>query len=127
MSKIGLDKGTDAQVKKVAKLMITEHTKMNADLKALAGKKQVTLPATNTADMAGMQSMPETKGKEFDQAWTSQMLMQHDAKINELQNVLTQTDDADIKALINKALPKVKMHRDMLAKITSNTGSTQPQ
>ncbi len=77
--------------------------------------------------MSGMPSMPETKGKEFDQAWANQMLTQHDAKISELQNVLTQTEDADIKALINKALPKVKMHRDLLSKITSNTGSTQPQ
>jgi putative membrane protein len=127
MSKMGRDKGTDAQVKKVANLMITEHTQMNADLKKLAGKKQLTLPATNTAGMAAMPSMPETKGKEFDQAWASQMLTMHDAKINELQNVLTQTEDADIKALINKALPKVKVHRDMLAKITSTTGSTQPQ
>jgi predicted outer membrane protein len=42
MSKMGQSKGTDAQVKKAASLMVTDHTQMLADLKALATKKGLT-------------------------------------------------------------------------------------
>jgi putative membrane protein len=125
--KMGRDKATNAQVKKAATQMMTDHTQMLSDLKTLAGKKQVTVPAANTADMSAMPSLSGATGKEFDQAWASEMLTMHEAKLNELQNVLSQTQDADIKALATKALPKIKMHRDMLSKITTSTGSTQPQ
>ena len=125
--KMGRDKGTDAQVKKAAAQMMSDHTQMTSDLKKLAAKKQVTVPAANNADMPAMPSMSGAAGKEFDQAWASQMLTMHEVKISELQNVLSQTQDADIKALATKALPKIKMHKDMLSKITSSTGSTQPQ
>jgi putative membrane protein len=126
LSRVGRDKGTDAQVKKAAQQMITDHTQMLVELKTLASKKQVTVPAANTK-MSGMLGLPDAKGKEFDQAWASQMLTMHEAKIRELQNVLNQTQDADIKALATKALPKIKMHSDLLIKITSTTGSSQPQ
>jgi len=124
--KMGRDKGTSASVKKAAAQMMKDHTQMASDLKTLAAKKQVTVPAAST-DMSGMSSMSGASGKEFDQAWASEMLTMHDAKISELQNVLSQTQDADIKALASKALPKIKMHRDMLSKITASTGSTQAQ
>ncbi len=124
--KMGLDKGTSASVKKAAAQMMTDHTQMASDLKTLAAKKQVTVPAAST-EMSGMSSMSGASGKEFDQAWASEMLTMHDAKISELQNVLSQTQDAEIKALASKALPKIKMHRDMLSKISASTGSTQAQ
>jgi len=124
--KMGRDKGTGASVKKAASQMMTDHTQMASDLKTLAAKKQVTVPAANT-DMSGMPSLSGASGKEFDQSWASEMLTMHEAKISELQNVLSQTQDADIKALASKALPKIKMHRDMLSKITTSTGRTQAQ
>lgn len=124
--KMGRDKGSNAQLKKAAAQMFTDHTQMASDLKKVAGKKQVTVPAAN-GDMSAMPNMSSASGKEFDQEWASQMLTMHEAKINELQNVLSQAQDADIKALATKALPKIKMHRDMLSKLTSSTGSTQPQ
>jgi putative membrane protein len=123
---MGRDKGTDAQVKKAAAQMIVDHGQMLKDLQSLAAQRQVTVPAANT-NMAHS-ALPDTKGKEFDQAWASQMVTMHEAKINELQNVLNQTQDPDIRALASKALPKIQKHRDMFLKITTTTtGSTQPQ
>jgi predicted outer membrane protein len=46
------------------------------------------------------------------------MLAMHEAKMAELQSFLNTTQDADLKALANKALPKIKMHRDQLTRIS---------
>jgi putative membrane protein len=117
MSKMGQSKGTDAQVKKAASLMVTDHTQMLADLKALATKKGMSNHDGHNMDMSSMPSLPG-QGREFDKMWTSQMLAMHEAKMAELQSFLNTTQDADLKALANKALPKIKMHRDQLTTIS---------
>ncbi len=124
LAKLGREKG-DAQVKKVSAQMITEHTLMLNYFKALAGKKQVAIPAANMSDTAMMGIMKRASGKEFVNAWAGHMLTMHEAKIAELESALDQTQDADIKALINKGLPKIKMHRDMIAKISEASVNTQ--
>lgn len=114
LSKLGKSKSTDKQVKAVANQMIADHTQMLKDVKALAAKKHVTLPEYNTMPAT---DLGNATGKEFDKMWVQHMLTGHEAKLAELQSVINSTQDADIKALAGKALPKVQMHRDMLAKI----------
>lgn len=114
LSKMGQNKATNAQLKKVAGQMITEHTQMLNELKALAGKKQVTVPTSRQMDMSSMPGLAGASGKEFDNMWQSEMLKMHEAKIAELESVMQQTTDADIKNLATKALPKIKHHREML-------------
>jgi predicted outer membrane protein len=122
LAELGLDKGTDAGVKKAATQMIVDHRQMLNDLMALAAKRKVAVPAANTGIITNP-TLSQATGKEFDQTWATQMLNMHEAKINELQNVLAQTHDSDIKSLAAKALPKIKMHREMLAKIVSSIGA----
>jgi putative membrane protein len=118
MSKVGRDKGTDAQVKKIASQMITDHTQMLNDLKAIAPKKGASTHEGHTMDMSSMPALGNASGREFDKLWTSQMLTMHESKLVELQSFVNTTQDADLKALATKAMPKIKMHRDMLATIS---------
>lgn len=117
LAKAGLNKGTSAQVKKVAALMINEHTIMLNDLKKLAAKKGVSQKSFSH-DMSSTSEMNTASGKDFDQKWATEMLTMHEAKIAELENYISLSSDEDIKAAAGKALPKVKMHRDMLMKIS---------
>lgn len=125
LTKLGRDKATNPQLKKLAAQMMTEHTQMLRDVKALATRKSMQSQTSGMAAMGGdttmIASLRGTSGKDFDNSWSGQMLTMHDAKIRELEGALSQTQDADIKALINKGLPKIKAHRDMLAKL-SNAG-----
>lgn len=114
LSKLGRDKATSAAVKKVAGQMITDHTAILNDLKRLAARKGATnqlheMPVMPPADMSA--------GTDFDAKWASAMLTMHEAKIDELEKFMATTRDAGIKAAIGKALPKIRAHRDMLAKI----------
>ncbi len=116
LSKMGLNKGTSPQVKKAAAVMITDHTAILNDLKKLAAKKQSGFTGNQMKGMA-MPSINMQKGQDFNQAWATQMLTMHETKIAELESFIGLTQDTELKAAAIKALPKIKMHKDLLLKI----------
>lgn len=122
LSKLGQSKGTSAQVKKVAAVMLTDHTIILNDLKRLAAKKGVSQKGS-MSDMSDMLT-DISPGTDFDKAWASQMLTMHEEKIAELENYISLSADKDIKAAASRALPKVKMHRNMLMKISGAKSKT---
>lgn len=116
LSKLGRDRGTSAAVKKAATVMITDHTAILNDLKKLAGKTAGSKEST-MSDMHEMSPADIPEGKEFNTKWASAMLTMHEAKIDELEKFMGTTHDAQLKAAIGKALPKIRSHTALLAKI----------
>jgi len=84
------------------------------------------MQAMHGQNMAAMQSLQNATGTEFNTQFVSQMLAMHDAKLAELQAASTSLTDPELKLLVTKAIPKIRMHRDMLAKMTKggSTGNT---
>jgi len=82
-------------------------------------------------NMAAMQALQNATGTEFNTQFVSQMLAMHEAKLSELQTASTTLTDPELKLLVTKAIPKIRMHRDMLAKMnkggTGNTSGTTQQ
>jgi uncharacterized protein (DUF305 family) len=67
--------------------------------------------------MAGMDALQNASGTEFNRLFVTQMLTMHQAKLSELQTASTQLKDAELKTIVRKAIPKVRMHRDALLKM----------
>ena len=122
LAKLALAKGTSAQVRKAAAILITDHSIMLNDLKKLAVKKGVS-QNSYMPDTLPM-STGITSGSKFDKMWASEMLTMHEAKIAELENYISLSADPDIKAAANRALPKIKLHRNMLMKIAGAKSKT---
>jgi len=119
LSKIGLNKGTGQQVKKLAGQMVADHTVILNALKKLAANTQAPTEQSNRG-ISAMQAAPKIlieEGKDFNGSWASKMLTMHEAKISELESFLPVTQNAELKAVIGVALPKIRAHRDMLSKI----------
>lgn len=113
MAKLGRDKVTSAAAKKVAGQMITDHTAILNDLRKLAVKS-----GAGIKDHDMPQALPNIpEGSDFTAKWASAMLTMHEAKIDELEKFMVVTQNKGLKAAIAKALPKIKMHRNLLAKI----------
>ena len=113
LSELGRDKGTSQAVKKVADLMITDYTAILIELEKLAAKKHY--QSNNSKMTTPAHELPD--GKEFEPAWAGQMLAMHEAKIAELETFIGLTKDAELKAAVMKAIPKIKAHRELLSKI----------
>lgn len=112
-SKLGHTRGTSAAVKKVAALMITDHTTILNDLLKIAAVRKGSVG--NSHNEMTMPSLPE--GKDFDSEWAGQMLMMHETQIAELETFIGLTKNATLKAVVLRAIPKIKTHRELLLKI----------
>ncbi|MBC6610476.1 DUF4142 domain-containing protein [Hymenobacter sp. BT507] len=114
LSKLVLEKGVTGMVKDHANQMITDHTKSTADLKAIAQKKNVTLPTDmDAAHKAIATTLQKLSGKDLEMQYTQQMVLDHQKTLNTMQAHDKMTQDADLKAFIAKTAPVVQNHLTM--------------
>jgi putative membrane protein len=111
-------KATLPEVKQFAQQMVTDHTKANNELKALAAQKNITLPTTLGEDQQKMyDEVLAEKGAALDKKYVSAMLDDHKEDILQYQGAVTKAGDADIKTFAQKSLPVLQMHLGMLEKM----------
>ena len=111
-------KATTPEAKQFAQQMVTDHTKANAELKALAAQKNITLPTTLGEDQQKVyDEVLAEKGADLDKKYVSAMLTDHQEDIKEYQGAVTQSSDANIKTFAQKNLPVLQMHLGMLQKM----------
>ena len=106
MGKMAEQKGTSAEVKKVGKTMVTDHSKANDQLMALAKKKGVALDTSRK-----MEKMDDSK---FDHEYLEQIVKDHDKDIAAFEKEAKDGKDADVKAWAGKTLPTLKKHLQMV-------------
>lgn len=123
LAKSGQNKGTSSQVKRVAALIIKNHSVMLDNLKKLAAKKGISEKSYIRHIPSSPLNIPS--GSNFDKTWATEMLTMHEAKIAELENYINLSTDDDIKAAASLALPKIKKHREMLMKIPGALSKTR--
>lgn len=111
-----LDRAATDEVKKHAQHMLTDHKKMDADMKALASKKNMTLPTEPRQDKVRMQDeMNQTKqGKDWDMAYIDAQIADHQEAISLFENGEKTVQDAELKSLITSTLPKLRSHLKMV-------------
>ncbi len=121
LSRVATTKGKNAEVKKFAQKMIEDHTNANAELKQLAGKKNVTLPTELDAEHKTIKDkLSGLSGAEFDKAYVNAMVSDHEKTVNLFKTQADGGTDADAKAFATKTLPKLQGHLDMVKGIESN-------
>ncbi|WP_210513907.1 DUF4142 domain-containing protein [Hymenobacter terricola] len=104
--------------KKYAQQMISDHTKGNAELMALATKKNITLPTTLGDEHAKvLKDVTKEKGVKMDQEYMKEMLKDHQEDVKEYTDASINATDPDIKAFAAKTVPMLKMHLDMVTKM----------
>lgn len=116
LAKLALQKSTNADVKKFAQTMITDHTKANDELKALAAKKSVTLPTDLGSHKSTLDDLNGKTGADFDKAYVEAMVDDHETDVDLFEDN-TDNSDADIKAFTTKTLPTLKSHLQMIKDI----------
>jgi putative membrane protein len=114
LGRLASQKAQNPEVKKFAQMMVTDHTKANAELKTLAARKNVTLPTgLDSSHQSVMERLNGLTGAEFDRAYVEAMVEDHEDTV-ELFEANADDADADIKAFAAKNLPVVKGHLDMI-------------
>jgi putative membrane protein len=107
--------GTAASVKSLGKMMVTDHTKANNELKTIAAKNNITLPTAIPADkQQKLDALATLKGADFDKAFVDMMEEGHTNTIALFMTEGTKGTNADLKAFATKTLPTLNHHMEMV-------------
>jgi putative membrane protein len=118
LAKLALQKSQNADVKKFAQMMVTDHTKANDELKALAAKRNVVLPTDIGSHKSTLDDLTKLSGADFDKKYVEAMVEDHEEDVDLFEDN-TDNSDADIKAFTTKTLPTLKSHLESIKKIQS--------
>ena len=118
-SQIGVEKATNASVKQFAQLMVKDHGAMLDAVKNLSSKLNVSPAANDKVNDLQKESQKDiadlngkTVGKDFDKEFMEEQVDMHQETLDLLNDLDSRTTNADLKAAIAEAKPKVQAHLD---------------
>ncbi len=111
LGQLAQQKAKDKDVKMYGAMMEKDHIAAGDRLKAVATSKNITLPASVSADMQkAIDNLQQKNGSDFDKAYISQMIDDHKKVISMFETESKNGSDADIKAFADSTLPRLRMH-----------------
>lgn len=118
LGNLAMKNGGTQAVKDFGKMMVDDHTKINDQMKDLASKKNVDLPAAVSDDQQkDIDKLSKETGKEFDKDYVSMMVKDHKDDIDAFKKAQDKISDNDYKTFISNALPTLQKHLDAIEAI----------
>jgi putative membrane protein len=126
LGQLAVDKASSDDVKKFGQRMVDDHSKANDQLKQVASSQGVELPTTlDMKDKATKAHLSKLSGKEFDQAYMSDMLKDHKQDIADFRKESKMGQDAAVKDFASQTLPTLESHLKEARTIAPKVGATQ--
>jgi putative membrane protein len=113
---VAATKGTSSSVRDFGKRMMRDHHQLRAEGQSLAKRLKITLapPSDDPIAPAAQKEMDTlnstAKGKDFDKAYIDDEVDIHKAFLDLATKVAAQTQNAELKNLIQKAAPAIQAH-----------------
>jgi putative membrane protein len=121
LGQLAAAKATAPDVKAFGNLMVTDHGRLNDELKALAQKKGVTLPTgPGKEGEETFNKLSAKNGKDFDKAYIDAMVKDHEKDVKEFEKASKEAKDPDVKAWAATSLPVIQNHLHMAKDIKKN-------
>lgn len=107
--------GASADVKAFGKKMVEDHSNANTELKAVAAKKNLTLPTDVNSEQKEMyDKLAKMSGADFDKAYVKGMVEDHEKDVADFKKQADSGNDSDAKAFAAKVLPVITGHLEMI-------------
>ena len=120
-------KGSTADVRAFAKLMVTDHSGVNAQAVALVTKLKVTPESNPTSEslkaggVANLQALKGLSGAKFDRAYIDHEVAYHQQVLDAVDQVLIPSaTNADLKALLVAVRPAFVAHLEHAKKLQAS-------
>jgi len=111
LAQLALTKSKNADVKELATMMETEHTKANLALNELAGKKNISIPTALTTDGEdAYKKLSDLDGAKFDKEYCEMMVKGHSDVVDRFEKASNDATDMDIKNWASTMLPTLRAH-----------------
>lgn len=115
LGRLAASKAQSPEVKNFGQKMVNDHSKANEELKALAARKNMSLPtALDEKHQALLDKLKGLSGAEFDKAYVEAMVDDHEEDVEAFKDEAENGEDADVKAWAAKTLPTLQSHLEMI-------------
>jgi putative membrane protein len=126
LGRIAMQRASNPEVKQFGQRMVTDHTKANQELIAIANKKSIKLPPTmSKEDEMLANKLAASQGSTFDQMYMKHMVEDHKKDVALFENQAQHGQDADIKAFASKCLPTLREHLKMAEQVCAKVEGSQ--
>jgi putative membrane protein len=122
-SRLALEKSSSADIKAFANMMITDHSKANDELAALAKKHDIKVPDSTTLVKQAKEKILDLRDESFDAAYANNQVKAHEDTLSLFKKEAnTVTDDkvkgaTELKGFAQKMLPALEKHLQMAKKL----------
>jgi len=112
--KLSQQKASSSDVKGFAEHMVTDHTKVNDELKTLATNKGAEVPTgPSSAQQAELKALGE-ESEQFDKQYVDRMAVTaHEEAVNMFKDASEKSEDVDVETFAQNTLPSLESHLDM--------------
>lgn len=113
LGQLAQQSGTSPHVRELGKIMEEAHTKSLNELKALAKRKDISIPTSVNEDAQEVyKDLNEESAEDFDKAYSDEMVRVHDDAISTFKNASEDSNDTEIKNWATNSLPGLHKHLD---------------
>jgi putative membrane protein len=122
-AQIAEQRSSSKDIKAFAAMMIKDHGKTTAGMKAyLAKNADLKAPTDLDARRTGMlDNLKSAQDKDFDHTYMDQQVAAHSEMLTLMNGFAEHGDNADLKAMAAKTAPTVQMHLDKAKALQSGT------
>lgn len=119
LGKIGTEKATSADVKKLAETLVRDHHKANEELKAAAKAANISVPEKlDEKHQKHLDRFKDYKGDSFDRDFTKHLVADHTEAVVLFSRASKEAKNPQIRAFAAKTLPVIQGHLDRAAKLS---------
>lgn len=123
LGQLALARGASRAVKAFAQTMVEDHRKANADLEKVAAAAGASVPTEpSTAHKAVADRLGSLSGNEFDVAYSTQMVADHEKTIALFEQEAASGANPDLKAFAASALPTLRAHLEHAKELPGGDG-----
>lgn len=124
MSKVALEKSSNASTKKLAKTIIKDNGSANEKLRSLASTRKLTVPTElDKAQLQQLEQLKNSDKKTFDALYSQHLQQMHVASIQLFDQVAKNPRaDAELRVFASQRLPAIRKQQQMLEKIAGSSG-----
>jgi putative membrane protein len=122
LGRLALQQASNAEVQEFASRMVTDHSRANMELKAIAESKDLALPSEEgvKAKHQGMiAKLEKLEGAAFDRAYMADMVKDHDKDVALFEKEASSGRDAALQEFAQKTLPILREHQKMAKQVNA--------
>ncbi|HKV78179.1 MAG TPA: DUF4142 domain-containing protein [Candidatus Sulfotelmatobacter sp.] len=118
LGQLAVQKASSEEVKKFGQRMVDDHSKANDQLKQVAAQEHIDLPqAPSAKDKATKARLEKLSGEQFDKAYMSDMVKDHQKDVAEFEHESKTAKDPTVKSFAQQTLPTLRQHLKEAEKI----------